>query len=330
MEHISLGKLRGLQQCSTPRNVLAVLAMDHRNNLRHALNPQAPDRVPDADMVAFKHEVTSALASQASAVLLDPEFGAGQCLISGALPGQTGLVVALDATGYTGEPTARQSEVLTGWSVTKSRRMGANAVKLLVYYHPDSPTAAEVEQLVYEVAQACRQEDMAFFLEPLSYSLDPSVKKLPSAERRRVVIETARRLTISGVDILKAEFPVDIKAEPDEQQWASACAELTEVSQAPWILLSASVDYDTYLRQVVVACQQGATGVAVGRAVWQEALALQGHDRRDFLEQVARPRLARLAALCNALARPWSEICSAPPLQSGWYVDYGASKVARE
>jgi len=38
MEQISLGKLRGLQQCSTPRNVLAVLAMDHRNNLRHALN----------------------------------------------------------------------------------------------------------------------------------------------------------------------------------------------------------------------------------------------------------------------------------------------------
>jgi len=116
-------------------------------------------------MVAFKHEVTSALASQASAVLLDPEFGAGQCLISGALPGHTGLVVALDATGYTGEPTARQSEVLKDWSVAKSRRMGANAVKLLVYYHPDSPTAVEVEHLVKKVAQACKQEDMAFFLE---------------------------------------------------------------------------------------------------------------------------------------------------------------------
>ncbi len=87
--------------------------------------------------------------------------------------------------------------------------------------------------------------------------------KLSGDERRWVVVETARRLVIPGVDALKAEFPLDFKANPDETVWAEACAELSAASAAPWVLLSASVDYDTYLRQVTIACNAGASGVAV-------------------------------------------------------------------
>src|SRR5437016_476183 len=123
MTTLSLGKFRGLQQCSTPQGALAVLALDHRNNLRQALRPEAPDSVTDEEMVAFKQQVVACLAPAASAVLLDPEVGAAQCVASGVLPGGTGLVVAVEATGYTGDPTARQSRILPGWSVEKARRM---------------------------------------------------------------------------------------------------------------------------------------------------------------------------------------------------------------
>jgi tagatose-1,6-bisphosphate aldolase len=248
--------------------------------------------------------------------------GAAQCVAVGALPGHAGLVAAVEESGYTGDSTARHSRILPGWSVEKAKRMGANAIKLLVYYHPDSPTAAEIEELVRQVAADCQVQDLPLMLEPLSYSPDPANKKLSPTERRRVVVETARRLVGPGVDILKAEFPLDISAEPDEREWAKACAELSEASAAPWVLLSASVGYETYLRQVTAACQAGASGVAVGRAVWKEAVELSGQDRLDFLRGQARERMSRITELCDALARPWTEFYTVPAIGEDWYAGY--------
>ncbi len=235
---------------------------------------------------------------------------------------EVGILVAVEASGYTGDPSARHSGILPGWSVAKVRRMGASAVKLLVYYHPQAATAGEIEALVTQVAADCAEQDLLLFVEPLSYPLDPAQKKLSPQERRQVVIETARRLTPLGVDVLKAEFPLDAQAERDEKAWAAACAELTEASTAPWVLLSAAVDYDTFLRQVTVACQNGASGVAVGRAVWKEATDLTGEARANFLGGVARRRMERMTDLCNALARPWTTVYAPPVITAEWYKGY--------
>lgn len=319
---LTIGKYRGLQRCATPNGALVIVALDHRNNLRKAMAPQAPSSISDEALSQFKQLVTKHLAPVAPAVLLDPEFGAAQVIAGGVLPRQAGLVVAAEATGYTGEPTARESQILPGWSIAKARRIGADAIKLLVYYHPEAPTAPEIETFVAQVAADCRAEDIALFLEPLSYSNDPARPKLPPAELRRVVIETARRLTPLGVDVLKAEFPHALSDAPDEAAWAAACAELTAASQVPWILLSASVSFETYLRQVVVACEQGASGVAVGRAVWQEAVLAEPAERVGFLAGTAAARLARLAGVCDALARPWTDWYSPQATGSGWYHTY--------
>ncbi|NTW37952.1 MAG: FtsX-like permease family protein, partial [Syntrophobacteraceae bacterium] len=74
-----------------------------------------------------------------------------------------------------------------------------------------------------------------------------------------------------------------------------------------WILLSAAVDYDTYLRQVKAACQAGASGVAVGRAVWRETTELPVGERQHFLDHTAFDRMRRITALVDALAKPWIE-----------------------
>ena len=318
---LSIGKRRGLAQCSTPRGTFAVLALDHRGNLRRALNPQNPEAVSHGEMVAFKQQVVAALGPVSSAVLLDPEVGAAPMVTKDALPGRTGLLVAVEATGYTGDPNARLSQILAGWSVGKIRRMGASGVKLLVYYHPEAPIASHQEELTSQVAEACARFDMPLFVEPLSYSLDPA-KKLSSAEKRQIVIETAKRLTPLGIDILKAEFPVDAKEEGDERVWAEACAELDAASQVPWALLSAGVDYDTYLRQVTIACRAGASGVLAGRAVWKEATDLQGTARLDFLRTTAVERMARLYDLCDALGKPWTDHYTPEDPPENWYSSY--------
>ena len=315
MKPISIGKFRGLQQISTKRGTFTALALDHRQNLRKA----NPDFVNNEALSRFKLDVTSTLAKRATAVLLDPEVSAAQAIAGGAIPGRVGLVVALESTGYTGDATARQVQIIPGWSVAKAKRMGASAVKLLVYYHPDSSTAAEIEDFTAKIAEECVRQDLVLMLEPLSYSLDEN-KKLSSDEKRYVVTETARRLTPLNVDILKAEFPLDIN-ELDESRWMESCREISAASIAPWILLSAAVDYETFLRQVRVVCEAGASGIAVGRAVWQEAVTLTGNDRQSFLKTTALYRLSRLTSLCHALAKPFTEFYQAK-VSFDWYKHY--------
>ena len=75
---LTIGKMRGLQQCASSRGTFTCLALDHRQNLRRALNPQNPTSVPDSALTEFKLEVTAALAGEATAVLLDPEYSAAR------------------------------------------------------------------------------------------------------------------------------------------------------------------------------------------------------------------------------------------------------------
>ena len=315
MKTITIGKLRGLQQISSPRGTFTALALDHRQNLRKA----NPAFVNDEELSRFKLDVTTALSGQATAVLLDPEVSAAQAIADGTIPNQVGLVVAVESTGYTGDATARQAQIIPGWSVEKAKRMGASAIKLLVYYHPDSSTAAEIEDFTSNVAEDCRKNDLVLMLEPLSYSLDET-RKLSSDEKRYVVVETARRLTPLHIDLLKAEFPLDV-ADMDESKWLDSCKEISVASAVPWILLSAAVDYEMFVRQVMVACKAGASGIAVGRAVWKEAIPLSGDERLKFLNGTAKDRISRLTSLCHALAKPYTDFYqSSAPFD--WYQTY--------
>jgi tagatose 1,6-diphosphate aldolase len=318
------GSRRGLDVCASPRGTFTVLALDHRQNLRRELRPDDPASVTYDEMVEFKRAVVRALAPVATGTLLDPEIGAAQCIADGSLPASAGLIVAIEATGYDGPSTARVSRVLQGWSVEKAKRMGASAAKLLVYYHPDAANAADQERLVADVAADCRAADLALFVEPLSFSLVDG-ERLGGEARRRVVIETARRLTAIGGDVLKAEFPYDA-AVTDRARWAEACEELDSASALPWVLLSGGVDDATFEEQARTACAAGSSGVLVGRSVWAESALMEPAPREAFLATTGRDRLRRLAEVVDGAGRPWRErsspLTTSPPPGESWYREY--------
>ena len=321
-----LGARRGIEACASERGTFAVLALDHRQNLRKELCPDEPASVTYDEMVAFKRAVVRALAPVATGTLLDPEIGAAQCIADGSMPARAGLLVAIEATGYLGSSTARISRVLDGWSVAQAKRMGASAAKLLVYYHPDAENAADQERLLANVASDCWDADLALFVEPISFSLEDG-RKLTGEARRRVVIETARRLTPIGGDVLKAEFPYDPSV-GDRALWRAACAELDAASTLPWVLLSGGVDEATFEAQVETACDSGASGVLVGRSVWAEAATMAPDARDAFLATTGRERLRRLVDLVDVRGRPWharpSRLTEAPAPGDGWYATYRA------
>lgn len=322
MPHL-LGTRRGLDATSSPGGTFTVLALDHRQNLRRELHPEDPSVTTIDEMIDFKRTVVRALSSIATGTLLDPEIGAAQGIADGSLAGRDGLIVALEATGYEGPAGARVSRLLPGWDVAKAKRIGASAAKLLVYYHPDSPNAADQERLVEAVGLDCRAHDLALFVEPLSFGLDGEA--LVGEARRRVVVETARRLTALGGDVLKAEFPYD-RSVDDRSRWADACAELDGASMLPWVLLSGGVDDATFEAQVEVACGAGASGVLVGRSVWATAAGLRPDARTAWLQGEGSSRLSRLVALVERAGHPWRARWTAATRpddpEPGWYARY--------
>jgi tagatose-1,6-bisphosphate aldolase len=320
---ITIGKLRRLQQCSTPDDMFVIMAVDHRDDLRQLLKPAEPESLSYAEMVAFKSEVVRALAPVSSAVLLDPEYGAAQAIASGALPGRAGLMISIQASGYTGDSAARRTQLLEEWSVEKAARLGASAVKLRLYYHPEAKYAARQEALVDEVVAECIRLDMPLFLEPLSFSLNAK-SALSSAEKREVVVETARRFSSRGIDVLKAEFPLDPRQETSRSAWEAACRELTEASRAPWVLLSGGVAFADFIRQTEVACRCGASGVMVGRAVWSEAIDRRNNAITEFLNKTAVERMVELGDIVAEHSVPWTKYYSSVPDDIGenWYARY--------
>lgn len=330
MEPLTVGKVRGLQQISDPGGIFAICAMDHRGSLQRLLNPQSPDRVEAQTLVEVKLDLAEALAPVSTAVLLDPLYGAAQAIAGGVLPGRTGLLVSLEETGYEELPRGRMTRLLEGWSVEKVRRMGASGAKLLLYYRPDlTDAAAHQRDVVLRVAQECRRWDLPFVLEPIVYPAAGEDPDTFAAHRADLVTRTARDLGGLGVDVLKVQFPGDLRRARDGGALLEACRRLDAASPVPWVLLSGGVGYDEFVIQVEVACRAGASGFLGGRAVWEDALRIADRaDRRRWLQTVGAERMRRLHGIAGEHGQPWWRKRGLAPtglaaVSASWYREYG-------
>jgi tagatose 1,6-diphosphate aldolase len=321
MTMISLGKYHHLRRCSTDQGHFVVLAIDHRANLLERLNQHAPQPLTDADFVTFKQTIVRALAPSTSGVLVDPAYGIGAGIASGTVDGHRGLLSPIEITDYALHPSKRAVNLIPSWSVEKIKKIGGDGVKLLLPYHPAAQDVAVKQAIVEEIVAACAQLDLPFFLEPIAYSLDPT-RPLSNPELQQVVVEMAQTFSAMGVDILKLQFPLDVKQNNDHQHWLMACRAVDAACTVPWALLSAGVDYATFVDQARIACEAGASGVIVGRAVWAEAVTLQGEARNQFVMGIAQDRIRELAAICAAHATPWIDCVPALDVAIDWYTAY--------
>ncbi|MXX50942.1 MAG: tagatose 1,6-diphosphate aldolase [Chloroflexi bacterium] len=265
----------------------------------------------------------SALSQSASAVLTDPIYGMDAAM---RMSPRAGLLLALEKSGYSGDSSYRKTELIPSWTAQTICQVGADAVKFMVYYHPESGVLAEeLEALIKQVVARCHACDLPVFLEPMSYSLDAAVPKASAefaAARPAIVIETARRLSRIGADVLKLEAPHDIAHNQDEAAWQASCEQVSAASAVPWVLLSAGVDFAQFERQLRVACAAGASGFLAGRAIWKEAATMSSAARANFMAEVAARRLDALLEIAARDARPWSDFYTLPQFDATWYEAY--------
>ncbi len=334
MSSLTLGKIRGLQAIASRDGLFTILALDQRGSVLKALGLAEDSPAAYPTMRDFKLATLEHLIAYSSAALLDPEYVAAEAVANGTLPADKGLIVSLEKSGYHGESTARLQALLPDWSVAKVKAMGASAAKLYFDYHPDGgEITAQQEQLVASVVAEGRAFDIPTLIEPVSYSIEPGVPKSSAefaARRPEIVIETARRIGALGVDVLKMEFPHDASFNDDKSAWEEACAALNDAAPVPWALLSAGVSYDIFKRQVKVACRAGASGFVAGRAIWKEALMLQGAERDSFLTTTAAVRMQELGEIVHRYARPWTAYYPdmSASVAEGWMTHYQASRGA--
>jgi tagatose-1,6-bisphosphate aldolase len=285
----------GIAAISDSTGSLRVLAIDHRDSMRRFLPPDAPESVLPSDITQLKLDIVSALISDASGVMLEPEFSIPQVLDAGLVPPTVGVIAALEAQGYLDDPASTITSVLDGWSPLQAREAGAAMVKLLLPYRPGSPTAAAQEQVAREVLDESHDAGIDVVLEPLLWGEgSPGV-------HAELVVDTVRRFAPMSPGVLKLPFPGDRRL--DAHSARHACHRITELCaghQTPWALLSGGGSFEQFETQLTIALSAGCAGFMVGRALWGEAARCHPAERTAILNEVIAPRLRRLNDLVES------------------------------
>ena len=281
----TIAEQRALDQLSTPGGRLGILAADQRTKLVAAREEAGlPSDVES--LRAFKLDLVQALAPHAPGVLLDPEIALPHVLERRAFPGRTGLLVSLERSGSIPAPGGlRAAELLPGVGAAGVRRLGGTAAKLLVRLRADREDVDGANAaLIRSAAADCAAAHLLLIVEVLVYRVDDEDRSAFAARRAGLIRDGALLAEACGARFLKLEYPGD----------AAGCEALTEALEAPWALLSAGVDHETFVGQLRTALAAGAAGFIAGRSIWKESAGMDAEQRRTFLRGEARRRLDEL------------------------------------
>ena len=315
MSTLSAGKYWGMRQLADTAGRWKMIAIDQRTPL---MEPIAEKRgKPQAsyeDLAAVKVAVTKHLSPHASAMLLDPNFAYPRAIVE--MNPRAGLVLSLEHHATEETPDGRKSATIPSWSTAKIRRIGADAVKLLIWYRPDAGAAVRQHQqdLVRRIGAECRANDIVLLLELLVYPLGSDPAGHLATHRTRLVVDSMRDFAAPefGVDIYKLEPPAPLSQVPEPDVPASkaiqsAFDKLGRSTTRPWVLLSAGAGPADFRRSLTYAYRAGASGYLCGRAIWQHAF-----ERFPDMTAMKAGLLAEsvryvesINALTDRLALPW-------------------------
>ena len=297
------GKIKHLQTLSNDRGVIAAAAMDQRGSLQKTIGAnKGIDKgdVTDEMMGEFKLAVSRVLTPHASAILLDPEWGLEAAR---ARDPQAGLLLSYEQSGYDNTRPGRLPDLLPEISVHRIKELGANAVKILLYYTPFENGAVNEHKHAWteRIGAECVACDIPFFLELVGYDAAGGDEKgLEFAKKKPdVVMRSMQEFSKDQyhVDVLKVEIPVNLafaegagvfvgeKAYGKEE--ALECyREAAELAGRPFIFLSAGVSNEQFTESLRWAAEAGVNfaGVLCGRATWKEGIPVYGKHGPAALE----------------------------------------------
>ena len=324
---LSEGKIKHLNALSNKNGVIAAAAMDQRGSLKKSIAAAkgVPQEQVTPDMMAeFKVAVSRVLTPHASAILLDPEFGLPAAK---ARSKNAGLLLAYEESGYDNTKPGRLPDLLPHLSVKRIKEMGADAVKILIYYSPfDNADVNDIKHAFIErIGAECETYDIPFFLEFVGY--DPAgadEKGLEYAKKKpSIVIGSMEEFGKPQykVDVLKVEVPTNAEfvegssvfkgqAAQTHKEALALYRKAADVAQKPFIYLSAGVGNAQFVESLNLAAEAGTaySGVLCGRATWKEGIPVYGkHGVKALEDWLAKEGVKNINAVNDAIkpAKSW-------------------------
>lgn len=327
--NLTPGKAAGLKSLANDRGVIAAAAMDQRGLLKNMMVRELGGKEPSDEMMAeFKSVVARTLTIEASAILLDVQYGLSATKnINGK-----GLLLAYEHAGYSPDKPERLPSLSEGWSAMRLREAGADAVKILVYYNPFEKEWVNNRKKAWleRIGAECKAVDMAYFLEFLPYTVHGEEEGGAEHARRKpeIIIRSMKEFSQPryGADVLKIDVPITMAY----VQGTSSCKsvgvysreeakrliyEAASECKLPLVYLSAGVSSSVFLETLELIHEAGVDfhGVLAGRATWQNGVPVFIKQGAAALEEWMNAEGVQNVRDINALlrfAKPWWEAAS--------------------
>jgi tagatose 1,6-diphosphate aldolase len=313
--------MKPLHTMSTPQGVIAAIAIDQRKSLRRMIAAAAsvPEtEISDGSLAEFKECVMAALSPHASAVLIDPEYGAPALKLRAA---GAGLLLTYESDGFDNPHPHRMLALMPEYSARRLRELGADGLKILLSWSPHDDVRANEEKrvIIERIGHECESAGIPFLLEPVVYDSAGADVRGPDFGRRKpaLVRDTIEEFSkpIYKVDVLKVEFPVspgNIGKLYSREEALDAFRAVDAVARCPYIYLSAGISLAEFVASLDLAAAAEArySGVLCGRAAWQDGVPLYAREGRRALEcWLATQGIRNVAQIVDHLkeASPWWE-----------------------
>lgn len=325
MHKVSEKKYKYLLKLSNGDNVINALAIDQRGSLKKMIADNSVNEVGDEGIINFKKEISRELTKFSSAILLDPEYGLPAAEVRDV---DAGLLISYEKTGYDATEEGRLPDLLPIWSAKRIKELGADAVKILLYYDVDESEYINDQKhaFVERVGSECTAEDIPFFLEIVTYdATNDDVKSSEYAKVKPHKVNQSMKVFSEeryAVDVLKMEVPVNMNfvegfsdSTPvyTREEALNYYREQSEATHLPFIFLSAGVTAKMFQETIRFAKEAGSTfnGVLCGRATWNDSVSIFAKDGNEAVQEWLRTQgkknIEGLNEVIKLSAHPWTD-----------------------
>ena len=286
---LSPGKLQGMKRLSDKNGIFKMTAVDQRPPIKKPIAEfLKTQEAPWVEVAKFKSLLIESLQDSSSALLLDPHFAIPSSM--DILDSKKGLVVTLEDSIFSDTQGGRISSSIDHWSVSKIKRMGADAVKVLAWYRPDADRKVLQAQQDYvqKVGEECCKYDILFLFVLLVYPLSKDkhqTKDYVEMKNKKTehVLKSVEEFSNHkyGVDVFKLESPVN--ASEISNNDINAFSEMGKLAGRPWVMLSAGAGKEDFKNVLELAFKAGCSGFLAGRAIWLDAFL--NYPNWDIIKQ---------------------------------------------
>ncbi|PIR61415.1 MAG: hypothetical protein COY81_01000 [Candidatus Pacebacteria bacterium CG_4_10_14_0_8_um_filter_43_12] len=231
-----------LSAISTASNMFSLLGLDQLLPLAKRLGLAISDPQQAAQLEQILFELAKNLTPNTSGVVISPEIGYQTVLQKAAA---TGPIFCLERRLIDPDPLTIPL-LMSNWNV-ETVRQNYGVAKLELFYSANEAEAATKRQMVAEIADYCRQQEIDFLLELVV--VVGSDQKDNQAVFQHTQLEAIQDLR-KYCSVLALQYPLD----------ALGAVTVTAELDVPWILSARSTPYEEFKEQLRTALESGATG----------------------------------------------------------------------